>query len=363
MCFVLSTPYRARIAGGAERWVGEAARALAKRVNVDLAYLGPDSWTEIGSLGRHFRSLAPPLPERDRLALAPRLAASAARADVVHIHQFGTATAQLTALAARLRGRSVFVTDHGASGLELGRRMQLDHLFHGFLEVSAFAARFTPPQRTRIVYGGVDTERFRPRPGRREPFAAYVGRILPHKGLDWLLRSLPPGLPLVIAGRPDHESFPDYLPLLRRMASGRPVRFELDTDDEAVARLLAEATVAVLPSVSTDVYGNTRRVPELFGLAAVEAMACGTPVVCSRAGALPELVSDGRTGFVVGERDERGLRAALERLTADPVVAATMGREARQEVVRRFTWDRVADRCLDAYDDLAPARRQRLSRR
>src|SRR5688500_2697031 len=118
VCFVLATPYRARIAGGAERWVAEAARALAKRVRVELAYLGPDAWAEVGSLGRHFRSLAPPLPERDRLALAPRLVASASAADIVHIHQFGTATAQLTALAARLRGRSVFVTDHGASGLE-----------------------------------------------------------------------------------------------------------------------------------------------------------------------------------------------------------------------------------------------------
>lgn len=356
MCFVLATPYRARVAGGAERWVSEAARALSRRVSVELAYFGPDEWVEARPLGRRFRAKSPPLPERDRLAPAPRLAVAASRADIVHVHQFGTATAQVTAAAARVRGRRVFVTDHGSSGVELGRRLRLDRLYHGFLEVSAFAAALAPPDRTRILYGGVDTVRFRPRPRSREPFAIFVGRLLPHKGIDWLIRSLPPDLPLVVAGRPDDTAFPQYLPLLRELAAGRSVRFELSPDDETVARLLAEATVAVLPSVSTDVYGNTRRVPELFGLAALEAMACATPVICSRAGALPELVDDGRTGYLVDERDEGGLRQILERLAGDPACAAAVGGAARQEVLRRFTWDAVAERCLAAYDELALAR-------
>jgi glycosyltransferase involved in cell wall biosynthesis len=351
--FVLTTPYRAETAGGAERWVAEAARALGRRVTVSVEYLFDGAgWEEPGTRGH--RSVGPPTSERDRLLLAPGLVRAGTNADVVHVQQFGTLSAQLTALTARVRRRGVFVTDLGSSGLAAGRRLGLDRLFHGFLELSEFAAAQAPPGRTRVIYGGVDTERFRPGPKAATPYALYVGRILPHKGVDWLIRARPPRLPLVVAGRPDPAKFPSYLPTLRSLADGKDVRFEIDPPDGRVAELYAGAAVSVLPSVSTDVYGTRRRVPELLGLTALEALASGTPVVASRVASLPEIVTPERTGLLVDERDEPGLRAALERLAGDPAEAARMGEAGRTEVLSRFTWDQVADRCLSAYRELGP---------
>ena len=349
--FVLTTPYRAETAGGAERWVEEAARALSRRANVRVEYLGEgDPWAAPGA--RRHRSFGVPGSERDRFLVAPGLVRASAAADVVHVHQFGTLSAQMAALAGRLRGRRVFVTDLGSSGLAAGRRIGLDRLYHGFLELSQFAAAQTPPDRTRVIYGGVDTDRFRPAAKATPAYAVYVGRILPHKGVDWLIRSLPEGVPLVIAGRPDPERHASYLPMLRSLAEGKDVSFELNPPDARVAKLYAGAAVAVVPSVSVDLYGTRKRVPELLGLVALEALASGTAVVGSRVASLPEVITPGTTGLLVDERDEDGLRAAIERLVADPAEAAAMGAAGRAEVLDRFTWDRVAERCLAAYREL-----------
>jgi glycosyltransferase involved in cell wall biosynthesis len=110
--------------------------------------------------------------------------------------------------------------------------------------------------------------------------------------------------------------------------------------------------VVALPSVHSTCYGRYVACSELLGLAALEAMASGTPVVCSRVGGLPEVVEDGVTGFVVepGEVDE--LRERLEQLVRDRALAARLGRAARARVLERFTWSRCAERCLGAYSEL-----------
>src|SRR5436190_20738395 len=164
----------------------------------------------------------------------------------------------------RLRRRAVFVTDHGSGGLPLGRKLRLDRLFDGFLEVSEFAGTFAPPAKRRLMYGGADPERFRPGDRARPPFALYAGRIAPHKGVDWLIRSLPEESRLVVAGRPDEERWPGYLELLRSAARGKDVDFELNTPDERLAELYRSASVVVLPSVFEDVYGRSHRLLELL---------------------------------------------------------------------------------------------------
>lgn len=105
----------------------------------------------------------------------------------------------------------------------------------------------------------------------------------------------------------------------------------------------------VLPSVSADWLGRSTNVAELFGLAAVEAMACARPVIVSRTGSLPELVEDGVTGFVVPPADPAAIRGRLIGLYEHPDRADTMGRCARRRVLERFTWAATSRRCLDAY--------------
>lgn len=354
VAFVLSLPYP-RTVGGAERWVREAARALGRKVDLTVHYM-----TAPGRTPQHpepscrlhpYR--APRVREADRLALSPSLVRAAGRADVVHVHHYGALMPHLLALRGRARGQGVFVTDLGANGVALGRRLGLHALFSGFLEISQFATAGRPSQRTRVVWGGVDTERYRPGPKDPEPFALFVGRLLPHKGVDVVIDALPPGRRLVVAGRPDLERHAGYLALLRERAAGKDVRFVLDAGDAELARLYASATVTVLPSLWVDVYGRRHAVPELLGLTLIESLASGTPVIATDVASLPEIVR-ADTGRVVAPGDVRAMSAALECFLADPEGAAAAGLRGRADVLARFTWDRVAERCLAAYRELAP---------
>ena len=94
------------------------------------------------------------------------------------------------------------------------------------------------------------------------------------------------------------------------------------------------------------------RVSELLGLAMLEAMASGTPVVCSRLGGLPEVVEHGITGFLVEPGNVTELRESVASLLQDPARARRMGRNARELVLERFTWQHCAERCLGAYGEL-----------
>src|SRR5207237_5531708 len=106
---------------------------------------------------------------------------------------------------------------------------------------------------------------------------------------------------------------------------------------------------AVLPSVYRDRYGGETRVPELLGQTLLEAMACGTPVICTDVGGMPEVVEDGVTGFIVPPNDPTALRRKLLWLRDHSVEAGEMGRAARRRVLEKFTWTSVARRCLDIY--------------
>jgi starch synthase len=90
---------------------------------------------------------------------------------------------------------------------------------------------------------------------------------------------------------------------------------------------------------------------EPFGLINLEAMACGTPVVASRVGGIPEVVVDGETGFLVPPGDPRALAAAVREVLADPERAARLGHAGRRRVVDKFSWERIAERTLDVYRD------------
>src|SRR5438067_695759 len=102
--------------------------------------------------------------------------------------------------------------------------------------------------------------------------------------------------------------------------------------------LYGRAAVVVCPSYR-----------EGLPLCVLEAMAHGRPVVASAVGGIPELVEDGVTGFLVEPGDVAGLRAALERLLADPALRRRMGRVARKRVYERCSWDRVTAATLESY--------------
>jgi N-acetyl-alpha-D-glucosaminyl L-malate synthase BshA len=120
---------------------------------------------------------------------------------------------------------------------------------------------------------------------------------------------------------------------------------------EAVAPLLAGADLFLLPSAS-----------ESFGLSALEALACGVPVVATDIGGASEILRDGVTGLIVPPRDPGRLAAAIETLLADPARAREMGRRGSADVAARFTPDHLVDGTIAAYETiLASSRRAAAS--
>lgn len=364
---VAPTPFgHAGIFGGGERYPLELARALARRVDCELVTFGgrPARLREPGGL--RVRVLRPVVRLRHPAhAIAPGLPAALAGADVVHTHHTRSAPSRIAALAARARGSAAVTTDHGLPGGTW--RGLLLALFDRFLMVSEYSARelAAPPRRTRVIFGGVDCVRYHYDRQASRRGVLFVGRVTPHKGIDRLIRALPEGAELAIAGTAGHDPDPperDYPDLLRRLARGRSVRFLGAVPDGRLPALYRHASVLALPSVEHTCYGRHIGVVELLGLVVLEAMASGTPVVCSRVGGLPEIVEDGTTGLLVEPGDVDALRDALDRVLRDRALAERLGRSARERALERFSWDACADRCLAAYDEILGARQPTAAR-
>jgi glycosyltransferase involved in cell wall biosynthesis len=229
-------------------------------------------------------------------------------------------------------------------------------LFDRFLTVSAYSAHElgTPAGHTRVIYGGADPVRYQPDASDSRDGVLFVGRLTPHKGVDRLLEALPQGARLRIVGTPGHDPRPperDYPDLLRSLATSRDVEFRHTVSDSELPILYRSARVFVLPSVERTCYGKHVAVSELLGLSLLEAMASGTPVIASAVGGVPEIVREGVTGFLIPPGDVGALRDRLSTLLADPALANRLGANARADVLERFTWERVAERCLQAYSD------------
>jgi glycosyltransferase involved in cell wall biosynthesis len=346
--------------GGGERYPLELARAIAEQVDCELVTFGrrPGRWRSGGLRVRVLRPLGR-LRGHPAQPVAPQLPAALAGADVVHAHHFRSLPTRMAAVTARALGAGTAVTDHGLPGRAWGGLVH--RLFDRFLTVSEFSARLlgAPPSRTVVVYGGADPRRFAPEVRGHRDGVLFVGRLTPHKGVDRLLRALPAGASLRVAGSGGHDPRPperSYPLLLRRLAAGRDVAFLGPVPDAALPGLYRQAAVLALPSVERTCYGREIPVSELLGLAAIEAMASGTPVVASRVGGLAEVVVDGETGFLVPPGDVAALRDRLALLLSDRRLAARLGANARDLVVERFTWQACAQRCLDAYQAMARRR-------
>ncbi len=346
---------RSSMIGGGERAPVELAKAMAKLVPTELISFGKK-----GRIYREddltYRIYRPPF-YIDNNAANPfdvRFLAPLMRHSIIHVHQISTVISNLSCLIGVIPRYRLFATDHGGGGRDYGRFLPLKRLVRAHLAVTEFAGTHSPLKDNRVVpiYLGVDTVKYRPGSEQRKPFILFVGRLLPHKGVDALIEAVPQGVELVVVGRSFQRKSRDkspYVVELERMARGRKVRFVADATDAEIVSLYQKATVTVLPSVYNDMYGGYTPVPELLGLVLLESMACGTPVVCTNVGGMPEVVKDGETGIVVPPNNPQALREALTVLLANPERRAYMGKAAHRHVLDRYTWDAVAQRCLSAY--------------
>ena len=225
-----------------------------------------------------------------------------------------------------------------------------DRWYHGHLHISEYSRTVfghTNKPWAHVIYGGVDTVKFSPSEAvQKDGTVLFVGRLLPHKGIDDLIKAVPPGMPLEIIGRPtDSRYFED----LRALAEGKQVAFRTDCSDDQMIEAYRRASCIVLPSVYQTMYGEKSSVPELFGQTLLEGMACGTPAICTDVASMPEVVEDQVTGFVVPPNRPDALRDKLLWMQDHAAETSAMGEAARRHVLEKFTWPAVVRRCLDIY--------------
>jgi starch synthase len=375
---MLTREWPPHVYGGAGVHVVHLAERLRELVDLRVHCFGD---TRQGATGH----LADPLLSGENMALAVlstnlRMAAAAGGVDLVHSHTWYTNLAGL--LTGRMYGVPHVMTTHS---LEPRRAWKRDQLGGGY-DLSVWTERTAveqadaviavsramrddvlacypavDPGRIHVVHNGIDTTVYRPDgddslvraagvdPGR--PYVIFVGRITRQKGLPLLLaaaRRLTPGVQLVVcAGAADT---PELAAAVRAeiealqaerggvfwLAEMLPVR--------TVVQLLSHAVVFVCPSVY-----------EPLGIVNLEAMACGTAVVASDVGGIPEVVIDGENGLLVhyDADDEEGfvagLARAINRLVTDPTAAAAMGKAGRERAEREFGWQTAAGRTVDVY--------------
>ena len=380
---LLTREYPPDVYGGAGVHVEFLARELRKLIDVDVHCFGADRDEPGVRAYRTPPELATANPALQALGIDLEIAAAVGAVDVVHSHTWYANVAGV--LAGMLVGVPHVLSAHS---LEPSRPWKREQLGGGYL-ISSWAEReayrtasaivavsngmraeilaaypFVDPDRVHLIHNGIDTELYHPlhdpavlaRVGvdPTRPSVVFVGRITRQKGVSHLLaaaREFTADIQLVFcAGAPDTpeieaETAAAVAELTRTRTGVIWVREMLPRDD--VIALLTEATVFACPSIY-----------EPLGIVNLEAMACGTAVVASAVGGIPDVVVDDETGLLVPydahapQGLEHGLAAAINALCADPERARRMGQAGRRRAVEQFGWNAIAAQTVALYESL-----------
>ncbi len=392
---VLTREYPPEVYGGAGVHVTELTRALRRRVEVDVHCFGEPRHEQGVRTHAVPEALRGANPALGFLGAGLGAAAACAGADLVHSHTwYANGAGQVAGV---LHGVPHVMTAHSLEPLRPWKAEQLGggYALSSWLERTAALSADAviavsgamradvlaaypeiAPDRVHVIHNGIDADAYRPdrSPAVLEwfgldpdrPIVLFVGRVTRQKGLQHLLRAafeLRPEAQLVLCcGQPDTPGIAAEVDalvadLVRRRDG--VVRIDGMLDPLSLRRLLSRAAVFVCPSLY-----------EPMGIVNLEAMACGTAVVATAVGGIPEVVEHGRTGLLVpyeqredgtGEPADpaalaRGLAAAVNALLESPGTAEEFGRAGRERAVREFSWDRVAERTLDVYGKVLAAR-------
>ncbi|HHU68416.1 glycogen synthase [Corynebacterium sp.] len=385
---MLTREYPPEIYGGAGVHVTELTRFMREITEVDVHCMGAPRDME----GVYVHGVDPALEDANpairTLSTGLRMAQAADNVDVVHSHTWYAGLGGH--LAGKLHGIPHVATAHS---LEPHRPWKREQLAGGY-EVSswseknameyadaviAVSARMKDsileaypriePDRVHVVLNGIDTELWQPRPTFDEnensvltelgvdpdrPIVAFVGRITRQKGVEHLVKAaahFDEGVQLVLcAGAPDTpEIAARTTALVEDLQSKRDGIFWVQNmlERDRIQEILTAADTFVCPSIY-----------EPLGIVNLEAMACGTAVVASDVGGIPEVVVDGETGTLVhyDENDEetfeRDIAEQVNAMVADKQRAQKFGVAGRDRAVNEFSWATIAQQTVDIYQSL-----------
>lgn len=201
-------------------------------------------------------------------------------------------------------------------------------------------------EHARIIYNGVDTKRFRPRPrnrGENHPGLSllYAGRIVPDKGVHTAVEAMAhlarrgktDRVTLTLVGPVDADYRTRLQALIAKSGLDSHVFFRPPVPKEAMPSLLPDFDVLLFPSIWA----------EPFGRVLIEAMASGLVVVCTPVGGVPEIVTEGQEGLFFAPGDAAGLAAQIEQLLSDPPLRRRLAQAGRRMVEERFAPGRTLD--------------------
>ncbi len=381
---LLTREYPPEVYGGAGVHVTYLARELASLVDLTVHCQGADRPDAVAH--RPWELLADANQALRVVSTDLSMAAAVGSAQLVHSH---TWYANLAGhLAAMLYDIPHVVTMHS---LEVLRPWKAEQLGGGYAvsswceRVSAISAAAVvavsegmradvlkaypeiSPERVLVIRNGIDTSEYRPDPNtdvlrrygidQARPYVIFVGRITRQKGVPVLLRAasslIPEAQLVLLAGAADTpEQLAEVTELvdgLRATRSGVCWIPEMLPKPEVI-QLLTHATVFAIPSIY-----------EPLGIVNLEAMACGTAVVGSRTGGIPEVVAEGETGLLVPPGEPEPLADALNVLLRDPERARAMGQAGRKRAVAEFGWPAIAAQTAELYAELVHSGLKRLS--
>jgi starch synthase len=372
---LLTREYPPEVYGGAGVHVEYLARELRDLVSLTVHCQGADRpdavahrpWDLLGEANAALQIVSTDLS----------MAAAVVSADVVHSHTWYTNLAGH--LAGTLYGIPHVMTVHSLEPLRPWKSEQLG----GGYAVSSWCERVavesaaaiiavsggmrsdvlaTYPSlradRVHVVHNGIDTDEYAPDDGTEvlerygidpnRPMVVYVGRVTRQKGLPVLLRAaelLDPDVQLVLcAGQADTEELAaEVTGLVGHLREHRSGVIWLNSmlPKSEVIQILSHATVFACPSLY-----------EPLGIVNLEAMACGTAVVGSNVGGIPEVVMDAQTGLLVPPGDHILLAEAISSLVSDPARAAAMGQLGGERVAAEFSWASIAAQTAALYTEL-----------
>jgi starch synthase len=373
---MLTREYPPEVYGGAGVHVEYLARSLAGLVDLTVHCQGADRPDAIAH--RPWDRLAAASSALQVISTDLSMTEAVGGADLVHSHTwYANLAGHLSSL---LYGVPHVLTAHSLEPLRPWKAEQLG----GGYELSSWCERTAmlsasaviavsrgmaadirvsypevPAERLHVIHNGIDAQQYSPDLGRdvldrygidpARPSVVFVGRVTRQKGLPVLLRAadwIEPAAQLVLcAGQADTaELQAEVTGLVDRLRATRSGVIWLPgmLAKPEVIQILSHATVFVCPSEY-----------EPLGIVNLEAMACGSAVVASDVGGIPEVVADGETGLLVRAGDEAAFARAINALIRDPVRAALFGTRGRQRAVVEFSWDRIAAQTAELYADVA----------